>query len=301
MKNLFESTCSSWVKYSEYEYRRGEDGVLYITPTAKATPKIYNPFDNMEEMIIEALNVNRIGSKKTEDELKQSILEFINKYGLLGFMTGLPTTPDFMDYDAVYFPKNEFIDKETMTTRDFTDIFFPFKKPNYIKDKNTAAWFPESDVHMSALALTMGKRPMALNIMFARDYAERYEWLKMQFKSWAFTCMTAIMYYHDRDVHKADEAVLYTYRQAMSAFKGIAPTYHVALFDEKPTITWEFNSLLLGIQMMFSFMLTDGTKPLRMCKHCKNTFAATHHNAVFCSGKCKNQYNVYKSRGRQGE
>jgi hypothetical protein len=77
----------------------------------------------------------------------------------------------------------------------------------------------------------------------------------------------------------------------------IASAYHVALFDEKPTIVWEFNSHLLAIQMMFSFMLTDGSKPLRMCKHCKNTFAATHHNAVFCGGRCKNQFNVYK-RGK---
>jgi hypothetical protein len=177
-------------------------------------------------------------------------------------------------------------------------LFFPFNKPNYIKDKNSATWFPETDTFMSALALTMGERPMALNISFARDYAERYDWLKAQFLSWAFTCMTSIMYYHDRDVHKADESVLYTYRLAMSTFKGIAPTYHVALFDEKPTIVWEFNSLLLAIQMMFSFMLTDGSKPLRMCKHCKSTFAATHHNAVFCGARCKNQFNVYKSRGK---
>ena len=297
MKNLFESTCSSWVKYNEYEYRKGEDGVLYIAPTEKATPKIYNPFENMEEMIIEALNVNRIGSKKTEDELKQSILDFVSKYGLLGFMTGLPTTPDFMDCEAVYFPKNEFISDETMKTRDFTNLFFPFNKPNYVKDKRSATWFPETDTFMSALALTMSESPMAVNISFVRDYAERYDWLKMQFKSWAFICSAAMLYYNDRD-NGADESVLYTYRLGMSAFKGIAPTYHVALFDEKPTIVWEFNSLMLAIQMMFSFMLTDGTKPLRMCKHCKNTFAAGHHNAVFCSGRCKNQFNVYKSRGK---
>jgi hypothetical protein len=298
MKNLFENTCSSWVKYSEYEYRKNDKGVLYIAPTATATPKIYNPFENMDEMIIEALNINRVGSKKSEDELKQAILDFVSKYGLLGFMTGLPTTPDFMDYDAVYFPKNEFIDKETMATRDFTDLFFPFNKPNYVKNKRTATWIPESDTFMSALALTMGDRPMALNISFARDYAERYDWLKKQFLSWAFTCSAAIMYYIDRDIHKADESALYAYRLGMSCFKGIAPTYHVALFDEKPTIVWEFNSLLLAIQMMFSFMLTDGSKPLRTCKHCHMTFAATHHNAVFCGARCKNQFNVYKSRGK---
>ena len=42
----------------------------------------------------------------------------------------------------------------------------------------------------------------------------------------------------------------------MAAFGGIAPTYHIELLD-RPTIVWDFQSLLLGVQMMFSFMLTD--------------------------------------------
>ena len=43
----------------------------------------------------------------------------------------------------------------------------------------------------------------------------------------------------------------------MAAFGGIAPSYHIELLD-KPTIYWDFHSLLLGIQMMFSFLLVDG-------------------------------------------
>ena len=143
----------------------------------------------------------------------------------------------------------------------------------------------------------MADKPMALNISLGRDYAERFDWLKTQFKAWAFTCTGAIMYYEDKKNNKADEATLYAYQLGMSACKGIAPTYHVALLD-KPTIVWDFNSLLLCLQMMFSFMLTDETKPLRICKHCQNIFAASHHNAVFCGHTCKNRYGVYKSRGK---
>ena len=84
----------------------------------------------------------------------------------------------------------------------------------------------------------------------------------------------------------------------MSAFGGIAPTYHIALLD-KPTIVWDFHSLLLGVQMMFSFMLTDDKKPLRCCKHCQKVFMAGHPNAAFCSPRCKNQYNVYKGRAKK--
>lgn len=293
MKNIFESTASSWVKYSEYEYRESDNGVLYIMPSEKAKPIIYNPFENIEEMLIDALNVNMLGKKKSDDVLKRNIIKFVSKYGLLGFMTALPTTPKFMDYEAVYFPKNNYIKVETLPTKAYTDLFFPFSKPDYQKDSRTLNWIPDSDIEMKALALTMADLPLALNIALGRDYAERYDWLLQQFKDWAFICVGAILYYEDKD--KADETTLHLYRQGMAAFSGIAPTYKVALLD-KPMILWEFHSLLLEIQMMFSFMLTDETKPLRICRHCNRVFVATHHNAAFCGAKCKNQYNVYKNR-----
>ena len=87
------------------------------------------------------------------------------------------------------------------------------------------------------------------------------------------------------------------YRKGMAAFGGIAPSYHIELL-EKPTIYWDFHSLLLGIQMMFSFMLVDDAKPLRLCKHCQKVFLGSRANSAFCSARCKNQYNVYKSRGK---
>jgi hypothetical protein len=84
----------------------------------------------------------------------------------------------------------------------------------------------------------------------------------------------------------------------MSAFGGIAPMYRIELLD-KPTIVWDFHSLLLAIQMMFSFMLTDDKNTLRLCKHCDKVFNATNPKTVFCSAQCKNQYNVYKSRSKK--
>jgi len=84
----------------------------------------------------------------------------------------------------------------------------------------------------------------------------------------------------------------------MAAFGGIAPSYRIILKD-KPTLSWEFFSLLRSMQLMFSFMLTDDKRPLRFCKHCEKAFIAGHINATFCSPKCKNQYNVYKNREKK--
>ena len=83
-------------------------------------------------------------------------------------------------------------------------------------------------------------------------------------------------------------------QEGMTAFGGIAPTYRIALLD-KPTIIWDFHSLMLGIQMMFSFMLTDSKNPIRLCRHCTKAFVASRPSAVFCSPQCKNKHNVYKT------
>ena len=58
---------------------------------------------------------------------------------------------------------------------------------------------------------------------------------------------------------------------------------------------WDFHSLFVMVQMCFSFMLTDKDSDMRMCKHCKKAFVASRKGNEFCSQKCKNQFNVYKS------
>jgi len=297
MNDLFQRTSSHWVKYNEYEYIEGTDGTLYLTPAPKSKPNVYNSLKDGDKMVLDALNVGRIAMKQNSgDKLKQSVLEFVTNYGLLGFMTALPTTPQFMDYESVYLPKNHFLKEETMSAQDYVSLFFPFNKPDFYKDNKTAQWNVADDREMMALIMTFVDDSMAMAMSLQRDYAERYDWLVTQFRDWAFTFVSSFLYYEDYE--SIDETTRDLYRKGISVFGGIAPTYHIALYD-KPTIVWDFHSLLLGVQMMFSFMLTDEKKPLRICKHCTTVFAATHPNAVFCSPRCKNQYNVYKNREKK--
>lgn len=297
MNNLFQRISSHWVKYSEYELKSAADGMQYITPAPKAKPAIFDPLKDAETMVVDALNMGMLQMGHAgADKIKAAVLEFVSKYGLLGFMTALPTTPQFMNYDAVYLPKNHFIKAESMPVEDYTALFFPFEKPDFKKKKDEARWDVTGDRESLALAMTFGDKPLAQNMSFQREYAERYDWLLTQFKDWAFTFVSSYLYYEDYD--KNDESTRDLYRQGMAAFGGIAPTYHIALLD-KPTIVWDFHSLLLGVQMMFSFMLTDEATPLRACRHCQKIFIAGHPNAAFCSPRCKNQCNVYKNRAKK--
>lgn len=202
-------------------------------------------------------------------------MDFVSRYGLLGFMTALPTTPNFMDYEAVYLPKNNFIKEESLKTDDFISHFYPFGKPDFKKKRIEYMWNITGDRTMLALAMTFSDKPMAMNMSFQREYAEPYDWLPKQFKDWAFMFWTAKFYYEDADT--LDEEA-----------RGLM----------RPTIVWDFHSLLLGVQMMLSFALTDEQKSLCVCRQCQKAFVASRFSAAFCSPQCNNRYNVYKSRAK---
>lgn len=298
MNAFFEQSRSHWVRYERYEIKIGKDGSRYITPAKDARPDVYNPLKEAPQIVLDALNVGMLmmsGKSADELEVEKAVLEFITRYGLLGLMTALPTTPAFMDYEAVYLPKNQFIKEETLSTEKYLSLFYPFDKLDLVKKGVESSWSVSGDRAMIALTMTFMDEPMAKSMSFQREYAEPYDWVAQQLKDWAFNMMTSVFYYEDYD--SMEEESRNMLRKSMAAFGGIAPTYHIELLD-KPTIYWDFHSLLLGIQMMFSFMLVDAAKPLRMCKHCHKIFMSNRANAVFCSPQCKNQYNVYKSRGK---
>lgn len=296
MSNLFQRTSSNWVRYDKYEWKEDAEGILYITPAPDAKVSLYNPLKDSEQMVLKAVNLGLMCMDKnnTQEQLQNAIMDFVTGYGLLGFMTALPTTPDFITYHAVYLSKNHFIKEESMTTEKYLSYFFPFDKIDFVKKGLESSWSTD-DMQMMALIMTMKNNPQAVMMSFQKEYAERYDWLETLFKDWAFTFMSSFLYYQDFDM--LDDMQKNLYRQGMAAFGGISPTYHIELL-ERPTIVWDFHSLLLGVQMMFSFMLTDEKSTLRVCKHCGNAFIASRPNSEFCSGRCKNQYNVYKSRAK---
>ena len=289
INDLFKHSNSIWVKYDEYDLFKAADGKQYIGAADNAKPKIFNPLDNAEEMVVDALNIGLIcmNKDKTDDDIFDAISLFIGKYGLLGFMTALPTTPEFMNYEAVYLPKNRYIREESMNTMEYLNIFYPMDKPQILRNGVNTLWTVDVDKDMMALAMTMDNRPMAVNMEFQREYAERYDWIIKQFKDWALIFFTSVLYYDKEETLSDDDKDLM--RQALGAFNGIMPNYHIEPLD-KPTLVWDFQSLLLAIQIIFSFMLADDKTPLKMCKQCSNAFVAKSPTAKFCSQRCKNHY-----------
>jgi hypothetical protein len=297
MKNLFEHTSAPWIRYSSYEYRTADDGTLYIVVSENAKPEMFRPMQDAEKLVLDAINIGLHSMHKvSEDVLREMVLKFVTTYGFLGFMTALPTTAEFVTYESVYLPKNHFIREETLSTEKYLSYFFPFEKLDFHKRGMESGW-SISDNYGIAIAMAMRNSPQAVTMSFQKGYAEKYDWMIKEFTDWAFTFTTSFLYYHDYD--EIDEPTRNLYRQGMSAFGGISPTYHIALNENAPVIVWDFHSLLVMIQMCFSFMLTSGDIDMKICKHCGMAFVASRKGNEFCSPQCKNRFNVYKSRDKK--
>ena len=295
MNPLFQCASAQWVRYSAYEFCKAQDGKQYLTPAKNAKPEVYDPITTADDMVLDALNAGLLCMNHADEEvIRTAVISFVSHYGLLGLMTALPTTPTFMDYEAVYLPTNRFIREEHMETDAYLSLFFPFEKPTLAK-RGMESIGSISDKTAIALAIAFRNSPLAVQMSFGREYAERYDWIVAQLKDWAFAFVSSFLYYQDYDM--LGEAERDLYRKGMAAYDGIAPSYHVELRD-KPTVVWDFHSLLLTIHILFTQLLTDDKAPLKLCKRCQKVFMAKRADAAFCSMRCKNQYNVYKNRAK---
>ena len=129
------------MRYDYYELKTAEDGKRYITPGKNAKPDVYNPLKEVPNIVLDALNVGMLlMGRKPEAEVEKAVMEFVTRYGLLGLMTALPTTPTFMDYEAVYLPKNHFIKEESMATGQYLSLFYPFDQLDVVKKGIESTW-----------------------------------------------------------------------------------------------------------------------------------------------------------------
>ena len=292
MTNIFVHTSASWVRYSDYEWKEAQDGHFYLLPVPDATPSIYDPTKVTNELVLDAVEIGRsLMENSSPEKARPAIREFACKYGLLGIMTALPTTADFITYEKVYFPRNPFIREESMDTMDYLRLFYPFRLPDLKKKGVESIWNTHDDDDKLTVALMMtfsGQgEPQAKAMSFLRDYGERYEWMIAVFKDWSFTLMATLVFYDKAD--PLNEATRKLYQSGMAAFEGNAPTYHLELRD-RPVLVWDFHSLLLNIKMMLDLMVTDEAHPLRLCKQCYKPFLAAEADEVFCSPQCEKKY-----------
>ena len=294
IKELFKHSNSDWIKYSDYEYKATPEGELYLTPAENATISIVNPLQAADALLVDALNIGHLCMPEQPDmpKIKAQILAFVKQYGLLGLMTSYPLKLDFIEKKEVLLNTNPLTDKSVMKTAAYLKHFLPFCTDTAIMESphNNIA-----GVETSSLPITMFMdRPPVYEIVFSNKYAEKFDWLMNAFRYW-YVHLGACSYYDKTE----EDIIRQLHVQTMQTFSMQGLSYRIKLV-KTPTIVWEFPSLKAAIDALYSFYVTDPERPLRICKHCGKAFVAKNRRTEFCTVPCRNQFNVYKSRRKQG-
>ena len=105
-----------WFRYDSYEMREIEEK-HYITPKENSKVVMYDPFDVADDILVDILMIGRCVEKNDIEESNKMIMEFVEKYGLLGELTYLPLNTDIVAQNKVYLPSGNLVsDKETLPT-----------------------------------------------------------------------------------------------------------------------------------------------------------------------------------------
>ncbi len=276
--NFWEKNKARWVRYRDYEWVTSDDGIVYLKPTRDAFAQIYNPFEDANKLVLDTIDtaIQCYNYRDNDPILKELIRQYACKYGLLGIMTALPATVSFTEYEKVFLPKNILIKDNIMDTETYLDMFFPFGRPNKKNDAGD---------DMNWLDGLFDDKPNEIRMIIMPQYCERFDWLKKVFRDWAFIFRTVTL--SKEPITVIDMLSIIELQEGLDAFKGNAPTYHFDIIDG-PTIVWDFNSLMLVIQLLYSFMLIDEDCPVKLCACCGKPFIAKNKNEKYCSDDCKN-------------
>jgi len=249
--------------YSEYEIRENKQGERVVIPARTAQLETYDPIENAEEILTALLNTGRSIKEATIEKTEELILNFVNRYGLLGAIAELPLNKDFYNHELVFIDDNLFMASGVMATEDFEDLFFEKAKPKNAK----------------SFKLT--------DYIKAKNYSEPIIWIAEYIHELYEVLLLSVKY-------KAEpESVSFLLNDRLKT----NIRYRLTVTD-RIQMQYEFYSLIRVLNFTMANLLSAEGAPLKICKHCHKAFISQNKRAEFCSERCRNQFNVYKSRAK---
>ena len=162
IKEIYENRISTWAKYSDYRIikRQGQD---YIAPKENAVLVWYDPVEKEEMLISDVLNTGKaIANAESREKITAAALDFVSKYGLLGWMPSLPVNPYFYLESKVLLPENEYF-LFSSTTKDTEKYMEQFQvEPNGEK--------------LLGAGQEQGRSPI-YDLVFSKNYCEPVDWI----------------------------------------------------------------------------------------------------------------------------
>lgn len=252
-----------YVHYSEYEITENKQGEKVVTPKRNAHLVKYNPTADSKEILIALLNTGRLMRNSSVESAEELILNFVNRYGLLGAIAELPLNKDFYNHELVFIDKNIFTAGGVMSTENFENLFFSKGKPRI-----TTSF--ELDDYISS-----------------RNYSEPLTWISTYISELYEILLLSEKYKTEPD------AISFLLNDKLKT-----NIRYSLIVTDKIQMQYEFNSLMAVLNFTMANLLSAESAPLKVCKHCGKAFISENKRAEFCSERCRNQFNVYKSRAK---
>lgn len=253
-----------YVRYSKYEIRENKQGEQVVIPARTAQLKTYNPIEHTEEILTALLNTGRSMKEAAPEKAEELILDFVNRYGLLGAIAELPLNKDFYNHELVFTDNNLFTASGVMSTEDFEGLFFEKAKPRITK----------------SLKLD--------DYIASRNYSEPITWIAEYIHELYEILLLSVKYKTEPD------AVFFLLNDRLKT----NIRYRLTVTD-KIQMQYEFHSLMGVLNYTMANLLSAEGAPLKICKHCQKAFISRNKRSEFCSERCRNQFNVYKSRAKK--
>ena len=276
-KNIF--------KFAKYEIK--EIGkTKYIVPDSinkkhtSGAPLIDIEKDFEESILIDLLNIGKLAFYN-ENDIENSILDFVNKYSTLGLINDLPLNKYFFLDDKIVLKDYNYIGNSDLTTvvdrKKYFKLFFPTCDDSQIKELiNDAIKLAETPAMEKYILSDVNKLLAGSNL-----YCEPLD-MFIQYAKYLYS-------FSNEDN--------YNIAELLNQFE----VNNIKLsLSRKETLYIEFQITCLKqyIDYYFAKTVAQDINLLKICKFCNKAFLAVNPKAEYDTPQCKNKANVYKNRAK---
>lgn len=274
-------------KFEEYEINVIND-IKYVVPKVlKEYRTNYSliDFDDYKENdnpLIDFINLGKLSLEEKENT-DGLLLEYVNKYGLLGLIYDFPVNRYYtLEKDVLLKEFNYINNKDYLSTIkliEYFKIFFPIATDEEIKELiekiNKLIYEHSMEKFIS---------PEINNLFFKNEkYYEQVDMI-IKYAQFLYNTLKELKkdngeYINTREINKLE-------------------SNHIRVNLEFDGLTIHIRSLKEYIDEDFKLYAIQEKKYLKLCKHCGKAFIANNPKAVYDTFSCKNQENVYNSRAR---
>ena len=274
-------------KFEEYEIKE-INNIKYVVPKIlKENMSNYSliDFDDYKEddkPLIDFINLGKLSLEEKENT-DSLVIEYVNKYGLLGLIHDFPVNRYYTLEKEVLLKEFNYINnKDYFTTIELIEYFKIFFPTTTEEEINKLIEKINKFIYEHSMEKFIS--PEINNLIYKNEkYCEQVDMI-IKYAQFMYNILKELKkdngeYIDTREINKLE-------------------SNHIRVNLEYDGLTIHIRSLKEYIDEDFKLYAIQEKKYLKLCKHCGKAFIASNPKAIYDTFSCKNQENVYNSRAR---